>query len=81
LIEFEVKRATEDMIRSASASIWVGDLGIFCSTDLLISASPAEEGDFSAAAEDGAFIGFSVTGFGFVSCLTSNVFPVSLTNA
>jgi hypothetical protein len=37
-------------------------------------------GDFSAAAEDvGAFISFSVRGFGFVSSLTRTIFPLRLT--
>jgi hypothetical protein len=56
-IEVDVNRAMEDLIRSASDSTWVGGFGIFCSTNLLISAS-TDESNFSARAEDdvGAFI-------------------------
>ena len=56
-IEVDVNRAMEDLIRSASDSTWVGGFGIFCSTNLLISAS-TDESNFSADAEDdvGAFI-------------------------
>jgi hypothetical protein len=61
-IEFEVKRTTEDMILSASTSIWVSGFEILFSTKLPLSASPSDESDFSAgAAEDdgGEFIGIS----------------------
>ena len=58
-IEFEVKRATEDLIRSESS------LGIFFSANLLISGSGSEfrGAESSAAVEDvGAFISFSDIG-------------------
>ena len=58
-IEFEVKRATEDLIRSGSS------LGIFFSANLLISGSGSEfrGAESSAAVEDvGAFISFSDIG-------------------
>src|SRR5262249_25631136 len=52
-IEFEVKRTMEDMILSASTSIWVSGFKILFSTKLPVSASPSDESDFSArAAED-----------------------------
>src|SRR6516165_7503036 len=56
-IEVDVNRAIEDLIRSASNSTWVGGFGIFCSTNLPISAS-TDESNFSTGAEDdvGAFI-------------------------
>ena len=58
-IEFEVKRATEDLIRSGSSP------GIFFSANLLISGSGSEfrGAESSAAVEDvGAFISFSDIG-------------------
>jgi hypothetical protein len=58
-IEFEVKRATEDLIRSGSS------LGIFFSANLLVSGSGSEfrGAASSAAVEDvGAFISFSDIG-------------------
>ena len=58
-IEFEVKRATEDLIRSESS------LGIFFSANLLTSGSGPEfrGAESSAAVEDvGAFISFSDIG-------------------
>jgi hypothetical protein len=61
-IEFEVKRTTEDMILSASTSIWVSGFEILFSIKLPVSASPSDESEFSAgAAEDkgGEFIGYS----------------------
>src|SRR5262249_50252293 len=61
-IEFEVKRTTEDMILSASTSIWVSGFEILFSTKLPVSPSRSDESDFSAgAAEDdgGEFIGIS----------------------
>jgi hypothetical protein len=67
--EFEVKRVTEDLIRSASASILRGRFGTFCSTTLLISASTFEStgSDLSSGAEDvGAFISFSVNWIRFL---------------
>ena len=56
-IEVDVNRAMEDLIRSASDSTWEGGFRIFCSTNLLISAS-TDEINLSAGAEDdvGAFI-------------------------
>jgi hypothetical protein len=75
-IEFEVKRSTEDMVLSASTSIWVSGLEILFSTKLPVSAFPSDESDFSAgAAEDdgGEFIGvFFETEFDFNSCLKPN---------
>src|SRR5262245_63084140 len=58
-IEFEVKRTTEDVILSASTSLWVSGFEILFSTKLPVSASPSDESNFSAgAAEDdgGEFI-------------------------
>jgi hypothetical protein len=49
-IEFEVKRTTEDMILSASASIWVSGFEILFSIKLPVSVSPSDESDFSAGA-------------------------------
>jgi hypothetical protein len=45
-IEFEVKRTTEDMILSASTSIWVSGFEILFSIKLPVSASPSDESDF-----------------------------------
>src|SRR5262249_61152669 len=75
-IEFEVKRTTEDMILSASTSIWVSGFEILFSTKLPLSASPSDKSDFSAgAAEDDGeeFIGISSKReFEFNSCLKPN---------
>jgi hypothetical protein len=49
-IEFEVKRTTEAMILSASASIWVSGFEILFSIKLPVSVSPSAESDFSAGA-------------------------------
>ena len=60
-IEFEVKRATEDLIRSGSSL----SLGIFFSANLLISGSGSEfrGAESSAAVQDvGAFISLSDIG-------------------
>src|SRR3974377_313375 len=68
-IDLAVNRATEDSIRSASATSCGAGFGIFCSANLPVSASSSAERDFSNAASDdvGAFIRFSITGYGFVS--------------
>src|SRR5262249_25747182 len=47
-IEFEVKRTTEDMILSASISIWVSGFEILFPTKWPVSASSSDESDFSA---------------------------------
>jgi hypothetical protein len=72
-IEFEVKRATEDLIRSGCS------LGIFFSANLLISGSDSEfrGAESSAAVEDvGAFISFSdialITGVNNIASRVNN---------